>query len=64
MAPAERDSESTTDNLIYDWNNVGRRYAPFGAVEFLDETLRDGIQNPSVKGPVDRRQARDLASDG
>src|SRR5438067_1894298 len=39
------------DDLIYDWNNVGRRYAPFGRVEFFDETLRDGIQNPSVRDP-------------
>jgi 2-isopropylmalate synthase len=37
--------------LIYDWNTVGRRYAPFGHVEFFDETLRDSIQNPSVKDP-------------
>lgn len=39
------------NDLIFDWNNVGRRYAPFGLVEFFDETLRDGIQNPSVKDP-------------
>jgi 2-isopropylmalate synthase len=40
-----------SDELIYDWNQVGRRYAPFGEVEFFDETLRDGIQNPSVRDP-------------
>lgn len=40
-----------SDELIYDWNQVGRRYAPFGKVEFFDETLRDGIQNPSVRDP-------------
>ncbi|MDP3273767.1 MAG: LeuA family protein [Deltaproteobacteria bacterium] len=39
------------DDLIFDWNNVERRYAPFGTVEFFDETLRDGIQNPSVRDP-------------
>lgn len=39
------------DDLIFDWNNVARRYEPFGAIEFFDETLRDGIQNPSVKDP-------------
>lgn len=39
------------DELIYDWNEVGRRHPPFGAVEFFDETLRDGLQNPSVKDP-------------
>jgi 2-isopropylmalate synthase len=40
-----------SDELIYDWNQVGRRYSPFGEVEFFDETLRDGIQNPSVRDP-------------
>ncbi|MBL8685303.1 MAG: 2-isopropylmalate synthase [Myxococcales bacterium] len=40
-----------SDELIYDWNQVGRRYPPFGKVEFFDETLRDGIQNPSVRDP-------------
>lgn len=39
------------DDLIYDWNEVGRRHPPFGRVEFFDETLRDGLQNPSVKDP-------------
>ncbi len=44
--------DGRNDDLIFDWNNVGRRYAPFGHVEFFDETLRDGIQNPSVKDPT------------
>jgi 2-isopropylmalate synthase len=39
------------DELIYDWNEVDRRHPPFGPVEFFDETLRDGLQNPSVKDP-------------
>lgn len=39
------------DELIYDWNEVDRRHPPFGRVEFFDETLRDGLQNPSVKDP-------------
>lgn len=39
------------NELIYDWNEVGRRHPPFGPVEFFDETLRDGLQNPSVKDP-------------
>src|SRR5580704_2145272 len=39
-------------DLIYDWNEVGRkgRLIPPG-VEFFDETLRDGLQNPSVADP-------------
>src|SRR5437868_5225680 len=38
--------------LIYDWNAVERRsrIASRGAALF-DETLRDGIQNPSVVDP-------------
>jgi 2-isopropylmalate synthase len=40
------------DDLIFDWNEMGRkgRIIPKG-VEFLDETLRDGLQNPSVDDP-------------
>ena len=39
-------------DLIYDWNEVERRgrLIPKG-VTFLDETLRDGLQNPSVVDP-------------
>jgi len=44
-------SQETVD-LIYDWNEVERRgrLIPKG-VMFLDETLRDGLQNPSVVDP-------------
>ncbi len=40
------------NELIYDWNEVGRRgrLIPQG-VTFFDETLRDGLQNPSVADP-------------
>ncbi len=39
-------------HLIYDWNEVDRRgrTIPRG-VTFFDETLRDGLQNPSVRDP-------------
>jgi 2-isopropylmalate synthase len=39
-------------DLIYDWNEVGRkgRLIPKN-VTFFDETLRDGLQNPSVADP-------------
>lgn len=45
-------SQSTLD-LIYDWNEVERRgrLIPKG-VTFFDETLRDGLQNPSVVDPT------------
>ncbi len=40
------------DDLIYDWNEVERRGPLIPKnVTFFDETLRDGLQNPSVKDP-------------
>ncbi len=36
--------------LIYDWNTVDRAPAR-GAVQLDDETLRDGLQSPSVRTP-------------
>ncbi|HXG94962.1 MAG TPA: LeuA family protein [Blastocatellia bacterium] len=39
------------DELIYDWNRVGREEATPRRVEFDDETLRDGLQSPSVIDP-------------
>jgi 2-isopropylmalate synthase len=40
------------DDLIYDWNQV-KDGAQRGAAEpmFVDETLRDGLQSPSVRDP-------------
>src|SRR5882762_10162903 len=41
-----------TDSLIYDWNRDGRAAtADYRAVELDDETLRDGLQGPSVRNP-------------
>lgn len=39
-------------DLVFDWNEVNRkgRILPKNAT-FFDETLRDGLQNPSVKDP-------------
>ncbi|HVG19809.1 MAG TPA: LeuA family protein [Blastocatellia bacterium] len=37
--------------LIYDWNREGRVEATHRRVEFDDETLRDGLQSPSVIDP-------------
>jgi 2-isopropylmalate synthase len=47
MAASDRAAE-----LVYDWNEVGRkgRIIPKNCT-FLDETLRDGLQNPSVVDP-------------
>ena len=45
-------TDLSASDLIYDWNEVGRkgRLIPKG-VTFFDETLRDGLQNPSVADP-------------
>jgi 2-isopropylmalate synthase len=40
-------------SLIYDWNNVpGAEFKPAGRVLLTDESLRDGLQSPSVKDPT------------
>src|SRR5436305_10857954 len=39
-------------HLIYDWNNVaGAEFRPYGRVLLNDESLRDGLQSPSVRDP-------------
>lgn len=39
-------------SLIYDWNNVpGAQFKPAGRAMLTDESLRDGLQSPSVKDP-------------
>jgi 2-isopropylmalate synthase len=37
--------------LIYDWNTIGAPDVPTKAVMLDDETLRDGLQSPSVHAP-------------
>ncbi len=40
------------NDLIYDWNEVGRKGRLIARnITFFDETLRDGLQNPSVQDP-------------
>jgi 2-isopropylmalate synthase len=39
------------EELIYDWNRVGAELATARRVAFDDETLRDGLQSPSVIDP-------------
>jgi 2-isopropylmalate synthase len=39
-------------NLIYDWNSLpGGQFKPAGQVLLNDESLRDGLQSPSVRDP-------------
>jgi 2-isopropylmalate synthase len=41
-----------TSELIYDWNQMdAARLRPTGPVLLNDETLRDGLQSPSVRDP-------------
>lgn len=42
---------STPDNIIFDWNQGNRHSPPMRKVELFDETLRDGIQCPSITDP-------------
>ena len=43
---------SMQDKVIYDWNVEGHTVTPpLRKVEYVDETLRDGIQCPSVTDP-------------
>ena len=41
-------------DLIYDWNTAGEQPVRAGGrkIEFDDETLRDGLQSPSVTDPT------------
>jgi 2-isopropylmalate synthase len=40
------------EELIYDWNKAGEfSFPPVGKVTIDEETLRDGLQNPSVYDP-------------
>jgi 2-isopropylmalate synthase len=39
-------------HLIYDWNSLpGAQFKPVGQVLLNDESLRDGLQSPSVRDP-------------
>jgi 2-isopropylmalate synthase len=60
-------NELSERELIYDWNAVEKvaPLSPRRKVTFLDETLRDGIQSPSVVDPTieDKLALVQLASD-
>lgn len=44
--------DNRADELIYDWNETNRRGRLIPEnISFFDETLRDGLQNPSVIDP-------------
>jgi len=45
-------SEPTRDDLIYDWNLEEAPPKPTHRATFDDESLRDGLQSPSVRNPT------------
>ena len=50
------------NDLIYDWNTAEEQSVRSGArkIEFDDETLRDGLQSPSVTDPTLEEKVRIL----
>jgi 2-isopropylmalate synthase len=51
----------TEPELIYDWNEAGERWErPPDRIQFDDETLRDGLQSPSVRCPTIEQKIRIL----
>ena len=58
-------TDQDRSELIYDWNVVEDLTPPRHAIELDDETLRDGLQCPSVKAPSleDRIRLLRLMSD-
>jgi 2-isopropylmalate synthase len=45
------DTPLDSHNLIYDWNLVERRSPPTHRIMVTDESLRDGLQSPSIRHP-------------
>jgi 2-isopropylmalate synthase len=50
-------SEVPAEELVYDWNKIDPAYpSPNRKISFDDETLRDGLQSPSVcEPPVEKK---------
>jgi 2-isopropylmalate synthase len=49
-----------THPLVHDWNLVDAGEPPAAAIELDDETLRDGLQSPSVRTPTIEEKLRIL----
>jgi 2-isopropylmalate synthase len=49
-----------THPLVHDWNLVEAAEPPAAAIELDDETLRDGLQSPSVRTPTIEEKLRIL----
>jgi len=63
--PTDTSPDLDERELIYDWNSVEKvaPLSPKRRIKFFDETLRDGIQSPSVVDPAidDKIRLVDLA---
>jgi len=46
--------------LVYDWNTVDWESQAIRPIEFDDETLRDGLQSPSITDPTIEEKIEDL----
>ncbi|MFQ5768218.1 MAG: LeuA family protein [Acidobacteriota bacterium] len=46
-----REEQISSQRLLHDWNTGGQPPERFAPVELYDESLRDGIQSPSVTDP-------------
>src|SRR5690349_16408241 len=51
MSGPKTECGRTDDELIHDWNDTGNGRGAIRQVDLLDETLREGLQSPSVKDP-------------
>lgn len=47
-------------DLIHDWNSAGERFFTGRQPSFADETLRDGLQSPSIRNPSIEQKIRIL----
>jgi 2-isopropylmalate synthase len=67
MTKSAMPDELSEHDLIFDWNAIDKvgSLSPKRKVTFLDETLRDGIQSPSVVDPTidDKLRLIELAND-
>ena len=52
--------DDTPERLIHDWNAAEPPQRPSKKIEFDDETLRDGLQSPSVTDPSIEQKLRVL----
>jgi 2-isopropylmalate synthase len=59
--PSEGNVSADLSNLIYDWNTIfARSMKPSGRALLNDESLRDGLQSPSVRDPSIEEKIRIL----